>query len=810
MPAFLRSLLFFLAAATVTNLAAQPGADLANVSGRIVDPANDQPVAAVAVALHAAAHSAPLQTATTNVDGSFAFASVPPGEYRLVYGRAEATQETAVFALKPEQPSHQAGRLPLAGDSPVVKLEKFEVSAQQQAFYNSIDRKVYNVGQDIQSLTGSASDLLQNIPSIQVDVEGEISLRGDSNVQILVNGKSSALLNGSNRAVALEQMSAGRISRVEVVTNPSAKYSPEGTGGIINLILEKPTEPGYLVSTRTSVGNEGRYSASITANFNPGKVNVTGGVSIRQDERARISSEERVHLDGSGGVRFSTSQQNSERSQPFSRSADFGIEYELGQQTELSTSLELSSRRTSGSGIRTNRTRDAGGALTADFDRLRSGPESETEFEFRMGLDHAFDARDRELAIELSYENERESETENYTSVYRLPLGWDEQETTRAKNRGRELEFSADYVHPLGDYAKVETGYALEAEKTDEDLERRQLNPVTGSWSLDPETSNRFIYESAVHAFYATYGRSFGRFGFLGGLRFEQTFTQTNQLTAALRDEHDYARLYPSLHLSYKLSDAHRLHLSYSHRVNRPDGDELNPYPRFDDPLNVETGNPELEPEDIHSLEAGYEYQHQDTTYLATIYHRQRYNGVTEVTRLVGNNTLVTRPENLATSDSSGLELGAARSWRKRLSLHLSANVYRNQIDARNLGFTTRRTALAWDAKFNTNWKVSDSFALQLTSSYRAKRLTAQGERLPSHITNLGARYTLKNRRTSVVLTVSDVLNSLQSRSRLDTPTLRSDVTQRRSGRIVYLGITHSFGRSTRDSEEKMQFDENL
>jgi outer membrane receptor protein involved in Fe transport len=296
----------------------------------------------------------------------------------------------------------------------------------------------------------------------------------------------------------------------------------------------------------------------------------------------------------------------------------------------------------------------------------------------------------------------------------------------------------------------------------------------------------------------------------LAGLRFEQARNVTAQPLTGIRGDSDYGKLYPSLHLTRDLGDVHRLQLSYSHRVDRPDGGDLNPYVDYEDPSHLRAGNPALHPEDVHSIEAGYEYRAQGTSYLASIYHRYRYNGITDVTRFLDDTTLITTPENVGTSRSSGLELGATTRWRKHIALNFSANVYRHEIDARNLGFNGRREATAWDAKLNAHWDVNDRLMLQLNTSYRAKRLTPQGERRPSAITNLGVRYDLRDRKTSLIATVSDVFDTLRDRTVIDTPALQSDITRRRSSRIVYIGFVRYFGKPAKKSGDEMEFDESL
>jgi outer membrane receptor protein involved in Fe transport len=311
-----------------------------------------------------------------------------------------------------------------------------------------------------------------------------------------------------------------------------------------------------------------------------------------------------------------------------------------------------------------------------------------------------------------------------------------------------------------------------------------------------------------LHSLYATYGRPLGPVDVLAGLRFEQTVVETDQRTAAIRAENDYTRLYPSLHLSHDLTENQQLQLSYSHRVRRPDLYDLNPYPRFDDPRNLQAGNPALEPEDIHSVEAGWQLRRGDATYLAAIYQRHRYNGITEVTRVIGTDTLLTTRENLDSSRSTGVELGATQRWRKTLSLNFSGNLYREQIGAETLGFRERKDAIAWDAKLNANWEVTRALALQFVNSYRAKRLTPQGERRPSHVANLGARYDFSQRRTSLVLTVSDVFESLEDTTLLNTAALRNESVRTRGGRIVYLGVIHQFGKSAKGARDDLQFEE--
>lgn len=780
------------------------------LTGTVVDRSTERPVPAVTVTLKQRSDGSVVRSATSDPTGKFELTGLAAGNYDMTYGIAGAANSDSLpVSIRADSGSVDLGRLTLTSAEP-VRMEAFEVGARQEAVYNSLDRKVYDVGKDITSTTGSTSDLLQNIPSVEVDVEGNVSLRGDNGVQILINGKPSAMMEGSNRAAVLEQMSVDNIERIEVITNPSAKYKPDGTGGIINIVLKRERSLGSYVSTRLNVGNDDRYNAGVTAHYNHGKYTLRGSASVRQDDRGRSGREIRSRFDNNSALLSSTAQDSTENSRPFSRVAQFGAEYQLSADTKLGASLSFDDRELRGHSRENNVTRDATGAVTRDYERLRTGPESEKETEFELTFEHKFPSGDRKLSGELSHGSSREKKDELASNLSRLAGVAPTFDARSERNEETQTDLSVDYVHPFSAGAKLELGYEFEREKTDIDFRASVLDPVSNQWIVDPQTTNRFVHDSQINAVYATFGRPFGKFGVLGGLRYEQASIKTDQRAVGLKNTNDYIDVYPSVHLSYRITDAHQLQLSYSHRVNRPDGDDLNPFPQYDDPFDRHAGNPNLKPENTHSIEGGYQYENDGVSYLASLYVRQQNQGITDVTRYIDANTLLTTPENLATSRSAGLELGATRRIGDRLALNFSANAYRSEINAANLGFSARRSAFAWDAKLNTSWDATDQLVLQLTTSYRARRLTAQGERQPSASANLGLRYNLKDKRTALVFTASDLFNSMKDRTLIDTPTLKGETTRRRSSQIFYVGIIYSFGKSGKKSPEQMQFEDAL
>jgi outer membrane receptor protein involved in Fe transport len=293
-------------------------------------------------------------------------------------------------------------------------------------------------------------------------------------------------------------------------------------------------------------------------------------------------------------------------------------------------------------------------------------------------------------------------------------------------------------------------------------------------------------------------------------LRLEGTVVHSDQITTHVTDRMDYYRIHPTLHLNYNLTDTSQLQLNYSHRIHRPESDDLNPFPEYQDPYNLRAGNPRLRPEETHSIEAGYQYRKDETTYLVAGYFRDTYHAFTTVTRYIDTVTLLTTHENLATNRSGGLELVATTNVGSRLSINTSANAYYSEINAGNLGFAGMRSTIAWTGKANVVWHAGKSDSLQVDANYAARRLTAQGYRLPTAVANLGWRHEFHDHRYAFTATISDVFNSLKERTVIDTPTLHDDVTRRRSSRIIYAGFIYSFGKPTKKPKNDLQFDNSI
>ena len=791
-----------------TRLAAQK-AEAGSVVGLVIDQASGQPIEYATLELKKKMGSETVGSAVTDSHGAFAVENVPFGDYRGVYGSLGAdSMETAAFTVDAQHRTVDLGRLIIGNTA--IKMEKFEITSRREAFSNSIDRKVYNIGTDIQSATGSVSNLLSNVPSVEVGVEGDVSLRGNSNFLMLVDGKPSTLMNAANRATALEQMPADSIDKIEVITNPSAKYTPNGTAGIINITLKRKREAGYSATVRANVGNDSRYSFGLTANYNPGRYNLYGAVNVRQDDRPRYTQENRSHLDGATNTVVSTAQRTYEHSRPLSRLAQLGADYKVDDATKLGASVNYNYRTFFRRAIVSNLSRDASGNVTSDYDRTRVDPEWQKTVEFATTYQHSFPKEGHELDLELKHDRHWEQEDNHYSDIYRTPVTPTSFDYTLIKPTETSSELTADYTYPLDNDGKLDAGYSLQVDKSDMNFQGGFLDSGSGLWVVDATTTNRFIYRDHIHAFYATYGQPIGKFGFLAGLRVEQALTDSDQVTANLTGKSSYLRLYPTLHLSYNLTETSQFQLNYSHRIHRPEMEDLNPFPEYQDPYNLRAGNPNLLPEETHSIESGYQYKKDNTSYLATVYYRQTYHAFTTITRYINSTTLLTTQENLSTNRSGGLELGVTRDFGHQVTVNFSSNSFYSEIDASNLGYSATQSTIAWNAKLNASWHATKSDLIQFNTNYTGKRLTAQGYRLPNYIANIGLKHDFKDKKTAFVFTVSDLFNSLKDRTVINTPALQDNITSRRSARIIYAGFVYNFGKPTKKKDDTLQFDDKL
>ena len=776
------------------------------IKGVVVNESTHRPVEFVNIVLQNKSDSVLVTGTVTNKNGEFKLINIPEGEYVVncrLLGYKE--KKTASFKMNAQQNLVNLGTLSVTETT--VNMDEILITSQKTLFNNSIDRKVYNVEQDVLSKSSSVSELLQNIPSVEVDIDGNVTLRGSSNVLILINGKTSPLM-GKSQATVLQQMPASAIERVELITNPSAKYKPDGTSGIINIVLKKNTSLGLNGSVGVNGGNDGRYNGNVRLNFNPGDLNLFGSYSYRKDSRNRFNTGAE---NGFPPNEYHYFQTVNSYARPVANMLMLGIDYKF----DKFNSAGFSGNYFHNSFIRTddahNRTQNSLLIDTSVFDRYRYDPEYEDEFGLTAFYEHNFPGEDHKLRAEFKVSRQPELEDNHYTNVTLVPLGANTYDNMRISNNEMKNELSLDYTDQLDEHTTLEAGYAGEWNNFDYDFHAENSDSTTQGFIIDIAKTNRFKYDETIHALYTTLQHSFGNYGVLVGLRAEQVVTKANQVTRDSVLDNSYFTLFPTIHVSYKLSEAYELQLNYSKRTRRPEPDELNPYPEYRDLIHINAGNPKLLPEYIHSVEFGCKLQNDLLTVLPSIYYRYTYNRFTMVTRTIKDSIQLTTRENLSSDRAAGAECILSASVNELFSTNLSANIYYNEIDASNLGFSGSKSTVTWSSAFTFNLHATSTTMVQLNSNYNAARLTPQGENASSYVVNIGLRQELFENSLSLVLTVADIFKSLKRETTINAIDFTGWLNQKRDSRVIYFGLTYTFGKPPKKvKDESLKYDNGL
>jgi len=712
----------------------------------------------------------------------------------LAAALAAAAQTSARAQSTPARPTAPSAARPAGKTVDAVTV----TGASPNGLRTSIDRKSYGIATDLQTTTGSISDALRNIPSVEVDPQGNVSLRGDANVTILLDGKPSGQFKGAGAGQALQALPADSIERVEVITNPSAEFSPDGAAGIINLISRKTRKAGASGSLRLTLGDHGRRQAGVTGSYNSNRLTVSGDLNGRYDPQGGDGLDRREILDGQGHA-LSSSQTRGGGSGHLDRwGAHASLDYDLDTRTRISGDARFSHFDVDQRPGATFQARDPSGAILRAFDEPGHFTWGLGDRQVQATLRRSFGGDEHTLTVNLSREHIDDVRDQSFDLISILPPSPAVFSDLQTRNSSNQSEFKADYVRPMPAEGKLKAGYDRRVDDNRYD-NQGLIGGSAASARPDPARSNLFLYRQTVDAAYATYEQPFGDWTVLGGLRLENVALDLNQVTTAQSHDTSYARAYPSVHLSYKVSDAQQLSFSYSRRVQRPNPEDLNPFPIQLGPLSFQAGNPNLQPQTTDSLEAGYQYRAGTTFYLATLYYRRNRHGVTDVIAAQVDGALLTTKANLSDSEAAGLELVANGHLTKTLSYGVSTNLYWNEIAAAGDGLQQlpdiagRRSAFEVGGRASLTWQPTPTDTFQVTTNVNAKRLTPQGFVEPFAVTYLGYRHKFSDDLFAVV-TIQDPFEGVRFRQVISTPILRDHTDQHIHIRGVFVGVTRTFG----------------
>jgi outer membrane receptor protein involved in Fe transport len=730
------------------------------ITGQVQDE-NNTPIPFASVALYSA-DSTMINGAVSDDEGKFALRA-EPGQYRLKISFL-SYEDKWIDPLSIEAQDVALGAIKLVSGSKV--LESVVIEGEKSQMELHLDKRVFQVGKDLSNISGSATDILDNVPSVAVDVEGNVSLRGSQNVRILIDGRPSGL-TGISTADALRQLQGNLIESVEVITNPSARYDAEGEVGIINIILKKKKKKGVNGSFSLNAGYPDNYGASFNINFRRNKLNFFSsyGISYRSNPGSGKTFSSFTQPD----TAFYFRQENDRTRTDLSHNVRAGLDYFFNDQTILTGSFVI--RSSEGDNTSRNEYRDFNVDNELEQTVIRREREEEPELNSELGLSfrRTYAEKDQVLTADFKWIENNETEYSRFTetTVETNDILYQRGENTEDE---RNALIQADYTHPFGAKGKFETGFKSTLRVINNDF-RVDERTFENDWETKPELNNNMTYTENIHALYLIAGNEINKFSWQGGLRAE-----LSDITVELEETNDkryqnYINLFPSAHLSYKFTPDRTLQVSYSYRLSRPRFRDLMPFSNYSDIRSVSVGNPNLRPEYTHSIETGYLINWESGSLLSSAYYRYRTGVVQQITNEDSTGFTSTMPVNLAYQDAYGLEFNFAFNPVKWWRLNTNANFYRAITDGTYEGEHFFSDTYTWTSRTTSRITFAGNWDFQTGFNYRAPQITPQGRDRSMYFIDLGLSRDLFKSKGTVTFAVRDLLNTRRFRSIIDRET---------------------------------------
>tara|TARA_B100000787_G_scaffold170262_1_gene165376 strand:- start:258 stop:2738 length:2481 start_codon:yes stop_codon:yes gene_type:complete len=702
-------------------------------------------------------------------------------------------------------------------------LDEVVIIAEKSTVEIRLDKRIYNVGKDMTVRGGSASDVLDNVPSVDVDVEGNVSLRGSENVRILIDGKPSALV-GLSGTDALRQLPADAIERVEVITSPSARYDAEGTAGILNIILRKGIATGLNGSINTTIGDPKQYRVASNINLRTKKINfftnlgyrnssgpgkfLTNLSSIENGSLTSLRIEDRVFERNRNGYNI-----------------NLGLEYFITNESSITGTYfyrDSDNKNLSNNNITVF---DANGILNLSDIRIQDEDEIDTTSQFSLNYTNNINSRGHKLTIDFQYSDSEEIETAFINDSSAL-------ENNITTEESKNILIQTDYTFPIDENTQFEIGYRGEFQ----DLTSNFL--VTRIPLLDFNPSNNLLFKQNVNAIYTQFGKKINKFSYLLGLRTEITDVKVRLINTNENFDYKYTELFPTINIGYEKTEDQSFTLGYSKRLRRPRFWYLNPFESRSSQNVIYKGNPGLIPTFTNSFDIGFLQKIGKFTLNSSIYFQHSINSIQRVSReeirfLDGENQIITirEPINLASEDRYGFELTANYNPSRKIRLSGSFNVYQQEskglyaynkfiIDNITGTITTTpktqdlgNTNNSWFTRFNASFTLPWKIQMQNRLSYSGPRATAQSESTGVFSANIALSKDVFKEKGTLVLNVSDVFNSRKRKSTnynpsIEYPTSISYQESQWRVRQISLNFTYRFNQKKKQQRERRNGDD--
>ena len=736
----------------------------ATVKGAVIDSRTAQALQSASVRIYEGPQKKLITGSATSDSGTFLL-QIPFGRYYAVIEYTGYTPFTTnEFLVSPQSPNHSIEIIKLISAATV--LNEVVVQSEKSFMELSLDKRIFTVGKDLANAGGSASDVLGNIPSVSVDGEGNVKLRGSDNVRILIDGKPSGLVSIKG-AGGLQQLPASLIDKVEIITNPSARYEAEGNAGIINVILKKDKRQGFNGSLELITGYYANFGAAVNLNYRHKKVNffVNYGIAYRNQPGSGSLYQEVYGQD----TTLISKQSTSNRIKGLNNNIRGGLDYYFSEKSILTASYLF--RRSDATRISDIRYEDYlfnTANLTGLTSRRQDEEEQEPNSEYTLNYKKTFNKKDQELTATAKYIDNWESSEQLFTQHSFTPTGTPEPaKSVLQQSLNDEYEkqwlLQMDYVQPIGKEGKLETGVRSSFRDMINDFVVSEKN-AAGQFVPLPGLDNIFVYDENIHAAYGILANKGKKIGYQAGLRAEWTDVKTTLQKSNEVNPRKYVNLFPSAHFTFNVKEEDAIQVSYSRRVRRPFYNDLSPFMTYSDNRNFFSGNPDLNPEFSNVGEVGYIKNFDKGSLFSGVYYRNTQGKIDRIRRVDDEGKSVTLPENLKQEVAWGAEFTGAWTPVKWWKLDMNVNLFHADIDGSNILASYKASTFTWFARQTSKFTLPHTIEMQLRGNYEAAQKTAQGKRLAVYYVDFSVSKDIFQGKGTVNLNVLDVFNSRRDR----------------------------------------------
>ncbi|KXH84352.1 outer membrane beta-barrel family protein [Chryseobacterium kwangjuense] len=755
-----------------------------SIKGRILSEQTMLPLESATINLLSAEGSEKLQTISTDKNGEF--------KIEANAGRYDMKIQTASFKpvlLKNKEISGDTdlGNILLQED--YQQVETVNITGEKSNLSINLDKKTFYVGKDLLSKGGNANDILNNVPSVNVDAAGTVSLRGNAGVRVIINGKPSVISMNNG----LEQIPASHIEKIEVITNPSAKYEAQGAAGIINIVLKKNTLSGLNGSIQAGVGDPTNYNGNINLSYKTEKFNLFSNTGVRfRDLQIRT---ERIQTTLNSSVKNILRQNDLTERRDQAYNFYIGGDYYINPKNTLTGSFYHSTLI-----VRNNTDYDydyynADDTPHSSVFRFEHYKEPKKYNQLELSHVKTFEQKDKSWTTSLRYDFWNDDENQNISQRNLFPdEGPDDRLTTRNIESSNDIYIQSDYVSEK-DNSKLEIGVRGDLRAIKSDYWARS-NGV-----LLPDYENKLNYDENLFGAYMQWGNKKNKWSYLLGLRTELSLIGISDRKGLFTTDKHYIDFFPTLHLGYKLTENTDLQLSYSRRINRPEFWQLNPFGGLSDLRNLTIGNPDLDPTYTHSLEWSLLSKINKFTVTPSVYYKHTSNYFQYVLKQTEDGNFLRTPVNLDYEERYGLEISSTYKPFAWWNLALNFNYYGFRQKGEFEGKQYGSADTMWTAKINSRMKFPKNFAIESMFSYRGKFQDIQSVNKAVYRLNIAVSKDIWKEKMTISMAFNNIFDSLIERQELNTPDYQLQSTAYGVGRVINLTVAYRFNRKKEEKD---------